>query len=117
MEAFGAREPRRAGRRTYDRDPGRRPGRMRDGGRRVRHDERHDDPFLRGCDLAIFPWKKSDGKDGAQSPQAEAAVEYSPEKADKFFQHARAMFEASNHEYSAQLWLGGLRLDPNNLPI
>ena len=66
--------------------------------------------------MAIFPWKKSDGKDGAPAASAEAAVEFSPEKAEKFFQHARAMFEASNYEYSAQLWLGGLRLDPSNLP-
>ncbi len=66
--------------------------------------------------MAIFPWKKSDGKDGSPASSAEPAVEFSPEKAEKFFQHARAMFEASNYEYSAQLWLGGLRLDPSNLP-
>jgi len=68
--------------------------------------------------LAIFPWKKSDGNDN--KPPAGAATagdaggEFSPVKAEKFFQHARAMFEASNYEYSAQLWLNGMRFDPNN---
>ncbi len=65
--------------------------------------------------MAIFPWKKSDSSESsAASGGSEAAVEFSPQKAEKFFQHARAMHEASNYEYSAQLWLNGMRLDPNN---
>ncbi len=68
--------------------------------------------------MAIFPWKKSDSNDTkpatAGAPAADSGGEFSPVKAEKFFQHARAMFEASNYEYSAQLWLSGMRFDPNN---
>jgi tetratricopeptide (TPR) repeat protein len=68
--------------------------------------------------LPIFPWKKSDDAQpaaaGAAQPSADA-VEFSPVKAEKFFQHARAMFDASNYEYSVQLWLNGMRFDPNNV--
>jgi tetratricopeptide (TPR) repeat protein len=69
--------------------------------------------------LAIFSWKKSDN-DGKKPPtdvttSASPDGEFSPEKAERFFQHARSMFEASNYEYSAQLWLSGLKLDPNNV--
>jgi len=40
---------------------------------------------------------------------------FSPEKAAKFFQHARTVDEATNYEYAAQLWLSGLRWDPNSM--
>jgi len=91
--------------------------------------------------LAIFSWRKSESNEqkpgtvagaagvggiaggvsggdaaGAASPPASgAAMEFSPAKAEKFFSHARAMYDASNYEYAVQLWLSGLRFDPNNL--
>ncbi|HVZ95063.1 MAG TPA: hypothetical protein VG797_11200, partial [Phycisphaerales bacterium] len=38
-----------------------------------------------------------------------------PEKARRFFEHARTVFEASNYEYSMTLWLQGLRMDPTDM--
>jgi len=85
--------------------------------------------------LAIFSWRKSDsgdtkpsGGDGTQPsgpsnvPAAAGGgagggtgpVDFSPQKAEKFFQHARTMYESSNYEYAVQLWLNGLRWDPNS---
>lgn len=54
---------------------------------------------------------------GAEAPGAEAAEPFrpQPEKARRFFEHARAVFDASNYEYSMTLWLQGLRLDPANI--
>lgn len=43
-------------------------------------------------------------------------VEFSPEKAAKFFMHARAAQDSTNFEFAMQLWLRGLRLDPHNMP-
>lgn len=43
------------------------------------------------------------------------AVEYSPEKAVAFFNHARTAHESTNYEYAMQLWLQGLRWDPSSL--
>ncbi len=43
-------------------------------------------------------------------------VEFSPEKAAKFFERARTVHEATNYEYAMQLWLGGLRLNPTSMP-
>jgi len=53
-------------------------------------------------------------KDG-QSDDAEAQLEYSPEKARKFFEHAKAMHETTNYEYAMKLWLDGLRWDPSSM--
>lgn len=65
--------------------------------------------------MAIFSWRKSESNE--PKPPAEpvaGAFEFSAAKAEKFFSHARAMHDASNYEYSVQLWLSGLRFDPNN---
>lgn len=40
-----------------------------------------------------------------------------PEKARKFFDHARAMHDSTQYEYSMSLWLQGIRLDPHNVPV
>jgi tetratricopeptide (TPR) repeat protein len=65
--------------------------------------------------MSLFGKKKDDG--GA-SPDGEpnGKIVYSPEKAAKFFQHARVKDETGNYEYAAQMWLGGLRWDPASLP-
>lgn len=80
--------------------------------------------------MALFSWKKSN--DSGNPPTSGAGVGgagdgpagkpgegdqpmFSPEKALKFFQHARTADEATNYEYAAQLWLKGLRWDPNSM--
>lgn len=40
---------------------------------------------------------------------------YQPEKAKKFFEHARTVQETGNPEYAMQLWLGGLRFHPGSM--
>jgi tetratricopeptide (TPR) repeat protein len=52
---------------------------------------------------------------GLPTPGPEAAVVYSPEKAMKFFDHARTVQETGNYEYAMQLWLSGLKFDPNSM--
>ncbi len=83
--------------------------------------------------MAIFGWKKTEGgKDGAAAgaggaggggavgaPGAGAAtgneMEFSPEKAERWFHYARTSHDTSNYEYAAVCWLSGLRFQPNNL--
>jgi hypothetical protein len=70
-------------------------------------------------------WNKGKDKDQAAnqaSGQAAAApaptkgaMEFSPEKAKKFFTHAQAAQEIGNYEYAMSLWMGGLKFDPGNL--
>lgn len=58
---------------------------------------------------------------GSKKPQQSAdnggaaAPELSPEKAERFFEHARAVHESGSYEYAMSLWLNGLRFDPNNM--
>jgi tetratricopeptide (TPR) repeat protein len=56
-----------------------------------------------------------DGANGLPPTNPEAAVIFSPEKAMKFFDHARTVQETGNYEYAIQLWLNGLRFDPNSM--
>ncbi|MCW5777406.1 MAG: hypothetical protein KIS87_13300 [Phycisphaeraceae bacterium] len=73
--------------------------------------------------MALFRKK---GRDEAGEPASEggapAATEgngeapvYSPEKAARFFEHAKTVAETGNHEYAMQLWLSGLRQDPTSM--
>jgi tetratricopeptide (TPR) repeat protein len=48
------------------------------------------------------------------APAANAAA-FAPDKAEKFFGHARTVAETGNYEYAMQLYLSGLRFDPNNM--
>lgn len=41
--------------------------------------------------------------------------EHSPDKAEKFFEHARAVHESGSFEYAMSLWLSGLRFDPSSM--
>ncbi|QOJ01577.1 MAG: hypothetical protein HRU70_14250 [Phycisphaeraceae bacterium] len=41
---------------------------------------------------------------------------YSPEKANKFFEHARTAHDTQNFEYAIQHWCNGLRQDPRLKP-
>jgi len=68
--------------------------------------------------LSIFSWKKSESSDENKASTEGAAaspVEFSPQKAEKFFQHARTVYDTGNYEYAMQLWLNGLRWDPNSV--
>lgn len=51
------------------------------------------------------------GKKPAADGGGNAGPEFSPEKAEKFFQHARVVHESGNYEYAMQLWLRGLQQD------
>ncbi len=53
------------------------------------------------------------GSPGA-APVTNAAA-FAPDKAEKFFGHARTVAETGNFEYAMQLYLSGLRFDPNNM--
>jgi len=66
--------------------------------------------------LALFGKKKS-GDDASEttSTASNATGGYSPEKAAKFFEHARAMQDATQYEYAMQLWLRGLIQDPTSM--
>jgi len=39
-------------------------------------------------------------------------LEFSPDKAEKFFDHARTMHESGTYDYAMTLWLGGLKHNP-----
>lgn len=54
-------------------------------------------------------------QDGQQEGAESVESSFSPEKAAKFFEHARAVHEASQFEYAMNLWLRGLRQDPTNM--
>lgn len=51
------------------------------------------------------------GANGAQ----EAPPQYSPDKANRFFEHAKTVHETTNYEYAMQLWLQGLRQEPTSM--
>ena len=72
--------------------------------------------------LAIFGRKKSDsdgGNEAGQLPQGKAErpepVGFFPEKAVRFFEHAKTVGETGNLQYALQLWLSGLRQDPTSM--
>ncbi len=50
---------------------------------------------------------------GGTPPSGEAG--FSPEKALRFFTHAKTVHETENFEYAVQSWLNGLRWDPSSL--
>lgn len=57
--------------------------------------------------------KETAGATGSASGGGEdRPLEFSPEKAQKFFDHARAMHESGTYDYAMTLWLGGLKHNP-----
>ena len=56
--------------------------------------------------LAIF------GKFGGSSSNEPNPADYSPEKAQKFFDHARTAADTENYEYAIQHFCNGLKQDP-----
>ena len=56
----------------------------------------------------IFGWRKDSG-------EAEKPFEPQPEKAKKFFDHARTAGNSGQLEYALKLWANGLKFDPGNM--
>ena len=72
--------------------------------------------------MAIFGRKKSDSDgthDAGQTKQVKAKqpepTGFFPEKAVRFFEHAKTVGETGNLQYALQLWLSGLRQDPTSM--
>lgn len=57
--------------------------------------------------MALFGKVLGGGGDEGGSP-----ADYSPEKAQKFFEHARTAYETQNFEYAIQHYCNGMRQDP-----
>ena len=57
----------------------------------------------------IFGWRKG------ESGNAEKPFEPQPEKARKFFEHARTVGATEQLDYSLKLWANGLKFDPGNI--
>jgi tetratricopeptide (TPR) repeat protein len=62
--------------------------------------------------LALFNFSK---KPATPAAAEDAPIQYSPEKAKRFFEHAKTVHEATNFEYAVQSWLSGLRQDPGSM--
>jgi tetratricopeptide (TPR) repeat protein len=57
----------------------------------------------------IFGWRKGDSGSGDDEFKPQ------PDKAAKFFEHARTVAGTGNHEYALKLFADGLKFDPGNL--
>lgn len=53
---------------------------------------------------------KKSGDNGKSGPAPD------PRKARKFFEHAETVADARNYDYAIELYVSGLRIDPDNLP-
>lgn len=62
-------------------------------------------------------WKKSNDDQPPDRPDKPKGgePEFSPEKAARFFAHAKTVQDTGNFEYAMQLWLSGLRFEPGNM--
>lgn len=79
--------------------------------------------------MALFGRKKSEngeagdaGNNGASGGSGDNGdtkttepVGFSPEKAQRFFEHAKTVGDTGNYEYAMQLWLSGLKQDPASM--
>jgi len=67
--------------------------------------------------LALFGKKKDDGGDAkdAAKPTKDGPPPSHPEKAKRFFEHARTVQQSGQYEYAMQNWLGGLRQDASSM--
>ena len=71
--------------------------------------------FGKGKDNDKVPPPPGDGGNGLPTPGGDGNMIFSPEKAMKFFSHARTVEETGNFEYALKLWLDGLKWDPSSL--
>lgn len=60
--------------------------------------------------MGLFGNKKNDDQTSPEGP-----LTFSPEKARKFFDHAKTMDEAENYEYAVSSWLQGIKQDPGTV--
>lgn len=51
----------------------------------------------------------------ASGATVKAGFEYSPDKAERFFDRAQSLHDVTNYAYSMNLWLGGLKQDPTSM--
>jgi len=72
--------------------------------------------------LAFFGKKKKDGgndaaSDGGGSAASKSASGFDrdPRKARRFFDHAETVSEAKNYDYAVEMFISGLRHDPDNM--
>lgn len=64
--------------------------------------------------MAFFGRKNiSDAND--DSGENPTPADFSPKKAKAFFDRARTLHDSENYEYGMQMWLNGLRWDPNSM--
>ncbi len=71
--------------------------------------------FGKGKDNDKAPPPPGDGANGLPTPGGDGNMIFSPEKAMKFFSHARTVEETGNFEYAMKLWLDGLKWDPSSM--
>jgi tetratricopeptide (TPR) repeat protein len=64
--------------------------------------------------MALFGRGKSKGGEGVEAASSEGGFTPNPERAEKFFTHARAAHDATNYAYAMTLWLQGLKQDPTS---
>ena len=73
-----------------------------------------------GADQRPHDTGSPDGDEGAKgkgrkSEDSAVGVSISPDKARRFWEHARTADQTANYEYALQLWLRGLRFDPTDM--
>ncbi len=62
-----------------------------------------------------FIGKGKKGNDGGDANGDDKPAENSPEKASKFFEHARTTQDTGNYDYAMQLWLRGMAFSPHDM--
>ncbi len=65
--------------------------------------------------MALFGKKNNNSNDDSGDNAAPGPEDFSPKKAKAFFDRARTVHESENYEYAMQMWLNGLRWDPNSM--
>jgi Flp pilus assembly protein TadD len=63
-----------------------------------------------GSQQRLFFVAKTSGDKGKSGPKRD------PRKARKFFEHAETVADARNYDYAIELYISGLKIDPDNLP-
>lgn len=71
-----------------------------------------------GDRLALFG-KKKGSDDGNNGDDSSGGSDFNrdPRKARRFFEHAKTVAEATNYDYAIEMYINGLRHDPDNMPM
>ena len=75
---------------------------------------RSQGPHRKESGLGLFSFGKKKPAESADAPAG--AFVPQPDKAEKFFAHAKTASQTGNHEYALMLYAKGFRFDPNGLP-